>query len=60
MTKIILILSLLFLAGCADWNSKGSCYWDYGKRSDKLYCYSNLGGWTVERIVEKRHKRRHR
>ena len=55
MGKIILIVSLLFiLTGCGL--ASGGCYWDEGRRKDKLYCYE-YGSWKVKQIVEKSHKR---
>ena len=59
MTKTILILSLLFLAGCADWGN-GGCYWEKKKRKDILHCYNSYRGWEVRKEVYHQKHRRHK
>ena len=58
MKIIITILLVGLLLGCGAVGSS-SCYWDYGKREDRLLCYDSFGGWKVKSIVHKKHKHRH-
>ena len=68
MSKIILILSLLFLAGCGQWEVSGSnaCYWEQTRHRDEQLCFQG-GQWVTRQVVHKykdhrhyKHKRHHR